>query len=335
MFYLRSGDGIITELATITPYGYGGYCGKTDVSYGSKLTWDVPIDKTTLTIKGNGAMRDYDSHAPWSSYGFTYANIDAGVSSIGNNAFEDCDDMTLILVPDETTYAYFAENWTDAKRALLAPREIPMAMNSSHWVTYCHNYPVGYGLSQGLTAYTVNGLSDDGQSVGTTAVTTVYPGTPVLLSSNENLSLLTADPTKPATPATTDIVDNGGTSVVFYGNVSSEKKQHTTNGDGIPALTAKNGLADGWTCYALYNGVFQLIDTDGGISPNRCVLAVNTNGQAAARSLTIGEGTTSLREVNRERVKSEVWYALDGRKLNGRPTKKGLYINGGRKVVIK
>jgi hypothetical protein len=29
------------------------------------------------------------------------------------------------------------------------------------------------------------------------------------------------------------------------------------------------------------------------------------------------------------------WYTLDGRKLEGQPTKKGLYLHGGRKVVIK
>ena len=32
---------------------------------------------------------------------------------------------------------------------------------------------------------------------------------------------------------------------------------------------------------------------------------------------------------------SDAWYSLDGRKLNGKPTTKGLYINNGRKVVIK
>ena len=30
-----------------------------------------------------------------------------------------------------------------------------------------------------------------------------------------------------------------------------------------------------------------------------------------------------------------VWFTLDGRRLNGRPTNKGIYINNGRKVVIK
>jgi len=32
---------------------------------------------------------------------------------------------------------------------------------------------------------------------------------------------------------------------------------------------------------------------------------------------------------------SEAWYSLDGRKLDGRPTKSGLYIYGGRKLHVK
>jgi hypothetical protein len=29
------------------------------------------------------------------------------------------------------------------------------------------------------------------------------------------------------------------------------------------------------------------------------------------------------------------WYTLDGRKLHGKPSVRGLYINNGKKVVIK
>ena len=32
---------------------------------------------------------------------------------------------------------------------------------------------------------------------------------------------------------------------------------------------------------------------------------------------------------------SDAWYDMSGRKLDGKPTTKGLYINNGRKVVIK
>jgi hypothetical protein len=30
-----------------------------------------------------------------------------------------------------------------------------------------------------------------------------------------------------------------------------------------------------------------------------------------------------------------VFYTLDGRKIEGRPTVKGIYINNGRKVVVR
>ena len=32
---------------------------------------------------------------------------------------------------------------------------------------------------------------------------------------------------------------------------------------------------------------------------------------------------------------SDAWYTLDGRRLDGQPTAKGLYINNGKKVAIK
>ena len=32
---------------------------------------------------------------------------------------------------------------------------------------------------------------------------------------------------------------------------------------------------------------------------------------------------------------SDAWYSLDGRKLSGKPSVKGVYVNNGRKVIIK
>lgn len=65
---------------------------------------------------------------------------------------------------------------------------------------------------------------------------------------------------------------------------------------------------------------------------------------SGTRSIVLNFGgeddeTTSIMEVMSEGVKSEVsgvegWFSLDGRKLNSRPTAKGIYIRGGKKVVI-
>jgi hypothetical protein len=50
--------------------------------------------------------------------------------------------------------------------------------------------------------------------------------------------------------------------------------------------------------------------------------------------LNFGEDASSIEKVIVNTAAS-AWYTLDGRKLNGKPTAKGLYINNGRKVVIK
>lgn len=44
---------------------------------------------------------------------------------------------------------------------------------------------------------------------------------------------------------------------------------------------------------------------------------------------------TAISTVNGEATTSNEWYLPDGRRLSGQPTNRGLYINSGRKVVIK
>jgi hypothetical protein len=54
-------------------------------------------------------------------------------------------------------------------------------------------------------------------------------------------------------------------------------------------------------------------------------------------SMNLDDGGATL--VNSERVKSEeltdTWFTVDGRKLSGRPTAKGVYIYKGKKTIIK
>jgi hypothetical protein len=44
---------------------------------------------------------------------------------------------------------------------------------------------------------------------------------------------------------------------------------------------------------------------------------------------------TGIGVIDKGQLTNDIWYDLNGRKLQGRPTKKGVYINNGRKVVIK
>ena len=46
-------------------------------------------------------------------------------------------------------------------------------------------------------------------------------------------------------------------------------------------------------------------------------------------------GRMIVTAIKRGKMNDAVWYTLDGRKLQGKPTAKGLYIINGRKVVVK
>ena len=62
--------------------------------------------------------------------------------------------------------------------------------------------------------------------------------------------------------------------------------------------------------------------------PSRIIVRlVGSNGQTTA----IGSMDTRTGEV----TFGDEWYSLDGRRLQSQPTQKGVYINNGKKVIIK
>jgi len=89
--------------------------------------------------------------------------------------------------------------------------------------------------------------------------------------------------------------------------------------------------------YLLYNNVFYL--SQAGTIPEGGVYLPKPAKAGTRSALVIGgdDGTTGvisqLSTLNSQL--SDVWYSLDGRKLNAKPTTKGIYVNNGRKVVIR
>ena len=76
---------------------------------------------------------------------------------------------------------------------------------------------------------------------------------------------------------------------------------------------------------------FQLNGITAG-DPTNGVRAFNLNfGDGEASGIT----TTDYTDYTDYTDSDDSWYSLDGRKLDKRPTKAGLYIYGGRKVVVK
>ena len=95
-------------------------------------------------------------------------------------------------------------------------------------------------------------------------------------------------------------------------------------------------------------GQFVQVTDNVWINPMRAYLkhtvvapARSMDGDAATTELpssmkvVIVEGTTGITSMEDVRGKmSDSWYSLDGRKLQGKPTAKGMYIHNGRKVLV-
>ena len=48
-----------------------------------------------------------------------------------------------------------------------------------------------------------------------------------------------------------------------------------------------------------------------------------------------GSEVTAIRSIEVSAEEKGLWYTLDGKRLSGKPTQKGIYVRNGRKVVVK
>ena len=67
---------------------------------------------------------------------------------------------------------------------------------------------------------------------------------------------------------------------------------------------------------------------------HKAYLAVPEGTEAKATGYAFNE-VTGINAITREQVTDGVWYTIDGKRLNGEPTVKGIYVVNGKKVVIK
>ena len=88
--------------------------------------------------------------------------------------------------------------------------------------------------------------------------------------------------------------------------------------------------------YAMNGLDFVWVKDPIAVGPNKAWLSVATSN---ARTLKlVYDDATAISEkviVNSEEFATATWYDLNGRKLDGAPTKKGVYILNGKKVVVK
>ena len=189
--------------------------------------------------------------------------------------------------------------------------EMVWESESQTYGTY-YNPDKDMAVPSGSTAYIVTGISEDGTKVTISPVSYIKAGVAVLIERDKTTEV----------SKTTDF--------------SGSKMAYSD-----PDTPAKPSATDKW--YVIYNNKFVKVTTGTEVSGGKCYLNLNGTSSSGTRSyydIDGSDGTTGIREVKSEGVKGEkladgAWHDLQGRKFTTKPTKPGLYILNGKKIVVK
>ncbi len=179
------------------------------------------------------------------------------------------------------------------------------------YVTYYADKPVTLGDAEtGAALYTVSTVS--GATATLSTVSTAPGETPLLIyngSPTEKTVLLQI------TTAPASLVYYDG----FHGTLEPKE---------LPASSETTNY------YVLDGHQFVWVRDAGTIAANRCWLEVEATTSNARRLTIVFDEATAIQNAQLT-IDNYNWYDLSGRKFNAAPTKPGIYVKGGKKVVIK
>lgn len=194
-----------------------------------------------------------------------------------------------------------------------------VSVPAQEYITYFKDEALTLGADEtAAKLYTITAV--DGQTATATEVTVAKANMPILVKNNStetrNILLI---PTTTATPD--DVEAYSG----FKGTLA--------------AKTFSDEDMNGKQYYVLAGGkMFARVSGAGTIAANRCWLELDNAKAARQLNIHIGDETTGVEELKDsgiEELNSDAWYDLQGRKLDGQPTRKGMYIHGSKKIIIR
>lgn len=312
---------------------------------GANVSWSYDETSKTITITGDGATRDFGGEGvvdPFASVRATVTTIVVaeGVTGLGADIFAGCTALTSIKIGNAAQVLTLGEGaipaneglkvnvpgnlyneykTTDGWKSFAITSSESVAMTnvafdgSNDYDTFVdpeHNLMV----PSVLTAFTVKSVGETSVVLSPIEDGIIPAGVPVLLLSKtvDSDDIRTSSTEEKGTAAAGQLkaAPKGGKEVKAIGNI-----------------------------YLLYKDKFYLSQT-GTIPENGVYLELKEEQAQKASSrgvLSIGDdGTTGIQQIdNGLNLEKNGWYTLDGRRLESAPTRKGLYINNGKKVVIK
>ena len=273
----------------------------------------APTDLSNL-VEDYGMVKAY---AHGILVGGTYYGVSAGNVSLA----DDADNNTAISSADGCV-----ANVTLSGRTLY---------KDGKWNTIClpFNVTIAGSPLAGATARALESASISGSTLTLTfgdAVTTLEAGTPYIIKWESGDNLVSPVFSGVTIDATDRIYDNeasGDQRVRFIGTYKSTA--FDAEDKSILLMGGEN------TLYYPQSGA--------GIGAQRAYFKIGGDGALLARRLTAfnidfgdDEATGIISTTNYTNdTNSDAWFTLDGRRLSAKPSRAGVYINNGIKIVIK
>ena len=207
---------------------------------------------------------------------------------------------------------------TIAGTLTILPAKMSITIGAPGVGTYCSPYDLDFSTVTDFKAYIATGYNSATGNVIVQAVKDVPAGTGLFLK---------------GTPGTYDVPCGESTS--YYVNMLVGVTEATT-------ISATDGNMTNFLLSATNttDACFRPISSTYNLKANRAYLQIPTSmvsSSAGANSVSIEfeEGVTGIDNSFSDMDANAHWFTLDGRKLNGKPTQKGIYVVNGQKVVIK
>ena len=320
----------------------GGYCGNANVNNGHNLIWTLndgtlAFQKSAMMTGSNMEMGNFANGAPWQTLGSQVTAIDFGcAASIGDKAFADCSALhglemtgaplpagsnafnkeTLLIVP-ASHYDSYVQEWAAYMDQMVKDRETVTVKDGQQW-TACYS-TVGRLLPDDLKAYVVTGINGNTVTMG--EAMNYLPARQVVLIEHADKTAVVAEAVTTIAPYTAE------NPTPVYALTDSDT--------GVMEWLTEPRTVSVGEGYTLYKDEFVMVSS--GTLP--AGIAFLPAGGVSARALSI-PGTDSQTTgidgmTTSDSEGKEEWYTLDGKRLDGKPSQKGLYLRNGKKVVIK
>ena len=240
--------------------------------------------------------------------GLTSITIPNSVTSIGDEAFNGCSDLTSVIVEVEAPITISEDVFSNrANATLYVPAGSKAAYEAAdYWNEFKEIIEIGMDLSADEI------FSGTNLWAGYVAQEDLIPGTGL------KVYVITKLGTTTATASQIDYMPQGVPVLLRVFNAD----RNVSNREG----------------FILFNDEFVLVN-EGVLPAGRVFLPANNLqlSRGMTRSIVIDDDDATGIEGNWSAADDadEQWFDLQGRRLEQKPTKKGIYILNGRKVVVK